>query len=110
MTLSLPDLSKRAAKLERDVAERARRKELVNCVCREVVSALHPEELEAELNLPCSVHGIRRFGFIVTTGVIKPDVSLTEESLKMKQVVDAYELRLRNFKSSQEAEDDSQES
>lgn len=53
MTVSLLNLSKRAAKLERDVAERARRRELVNCICSEVTSStLDPEETRSRVEPP----------------------------------------------------------
>jgi hypothetical protein len=78
MSRKLSALWKRLAKLEQRMAEEARRAELANCTCihmPNITAALpdQPEKLEAEMNLPCPAHGIRRLGRILRIGFVKPD-------------------------------------
>jgi hypothetical protein len=109
--MSLSSLSKRLAKVERELAERVRRKELAHCVCGGAIRAALPEEFEAEMSRTCPVHGLRRAGILIICDIIERDGSLTEESVKLHQLVDAYKLGLSQQRQpSLEVEDDSQES
>ena len=68
------------------------------------------EKFEAEMNRTCPVHGFRRLGIIVTMTIIESDGTVAEESVKLRQLVDTYHLRLSQLpKSSCELEDDSEE-
>ena len=64
MSGKLSSLQKRLAKVEQEMADRARRWELANCKCRVVTTILNPEQFEREL-APCPVHGFRRLGEII---------------------------------------------
>jgi hypothetical protein len=92
--MSLSSLSKRVAKVERKLAERVRRKELAHCVCGGVITAALPEEFEAKMSRTCPVHGLRRVAILVIIDIIERDGSLTEESVKLHQLLDTYELGL----------------
>jgi hypothetical protein len=67
MSGKLSSFSRRLAKLERQLADRAWRAKLVNCNCGQVIvfDDLKPEKFEAEKNKPCPAHGVRRLGMIV---------------------------------------------
>ena len=62
MTRKLLSLSRQLAKVEREQADRARRKKLANCICGDPTIAVStaPERFEAEMNRTCPVHGFRR--------------------------------------------------
>ena len=67
MSGKLSNFSRRLAKIERQLIDRARRVDLANCNCRKV-TIFHPskpEEFEAEKNKPCPAHGVRQLGMIV---------------------------------------------
>jgi hypothetical protein len=103
-------LRKRLAKVEKHLADRARHAELANCVCREMTTAWTHEEFEAEMNQTCPVHGFRRLGIIHSISFVNPDRTLTEDSLKLEQVIETYKLRLaQHSQSGIETEHDSQE-
>jgi hypothetical protein len=68
------------------------------------------EEFEAAMNQTCPVHGFRRLGIIHSLSFVKPDRTLTEDSLKLKQVIETYNLRLaQHSQPGVEIEHDSQE-
>jgi hypothetical protein len=95
MSASLSNLNRRLAKLELEAAKRLRRKELANCICPDlVIIARDPEEFQAEMNRRCPVHGFRYLGHIICIQAINRDKTETEESLKLKALVDEYHLRL----------------
>jgi hypothetical protein len=87
-------LWKRLAKVEQQLADRARRAELANCHCRGMTMVFTPEQFEAEMNRTCPAHGFRRLGTILAVGFVKPDKTVTEESAKLMQRVETYNLRL----------------
>jgi hypothetical protein len=66
MSGKLSSLSRRLAKIERQLIDGARREELENCICRQLTVAdpNKPEEFEAEMNETCPLHGFRRLGEI----------------------------------------------
>jgi len=111
----LSSLRKRVAKVERQVAGRARREKLADCNCfprGEKFPSLFsgPEEFEAAANLPCPVHGLRRLGKIGVLTMIKPGRIIAEESARLHQLVEEYELRLSQLPPpSSELEYDSEE-
>jgi hypothetical protein len=96
MSDSLSSLNRRLVKLELEAAKRSRRKELANCICRDLMMtvAYDPEGFEAEMNCTCPVHGFRYLGQIIHIHVMNPDKTATERSLKLKALVDEYSLRL----------------
>jgi hypothetical protein len=98
MSRKLSALWKRLAKLEQRMAEEARRAELANCTCirmPNITAALpdQPEKLEAEMNLPCPAHGIRRLGRIMRIGFVNPD-GTKEPSPRLDELIATYEARL----------------
>ena len=94
MSGKLSSLSRRLAKVEQQLADVARREELANCICREMTITFEAEEFEAEMNRTCLVHGFRRLGRILAVRFVNTDGTLTEESAKLHQLVETYELRL----------------
>ena len=110
MSGKLSSLSRRVAKLEQQRADRKRGEQLANCICCESTMTHEAEKFEAEMNRTCPVHGFRRLGIIVTMTIIESDGTVAEESVKLRQLVDTYHLRLSQLpKSSCELEDDSEE-
>lgn len=94
MSGKLSSLRKRLAKVERDLADRARREEYANCNCREMTHAMpgEEEEFEAEMNLPCPSHGFRRLGRIMRIVFVNPD--RTPEPSPLDELIATYEARL----------------
>jgi hypothetical protein len=112
MSGNLPGLRKRLARVEKVLAQTAKQKELASCICQDLTFALphEAEQFEAEVNRTCPVHGFRRLGQILPVTFVKPDKTYTEESIKLLQLVEAYELRLSQLsQSGLELEYDSQE-
>jgi hypothetical protein len=112
MSAKLSSLSKRLAKLEQERAERVKREELEDCNCPGIRSAvpflapIFPEALEAELNKTCPVQGFRQLGRIVVMDFGN------QESTKVLQLIEEYELRLAQHSQSSiepEEENDSKE-
>jgi len=109
MSSKLSSLRKRLAKLEQEQADRAKVEELADCNCPEFKSggflAVFPraigalgapeapgalEALEAEMNETCPVHGLRRLGDIT----VMDFGTESEDTAKLDQLIDEYELRL----------------
>jgi hypothetical protein len=85
-------LRRRLDIIERHLAESARRDQLANCNCPEILVALphQVEELEAEMNRSCQVHGLRRPKKLLVVSFVNPDTSVTEESVKLGELVAKY--------------------
>lgn len=96
----LSGLSRRLAEVEHRLADKVRRENLANCVCREITVASAAREFEAEMNLYCPAHGLRRLGQIVHVLFINLDRTETEESAKLTQLVEAYQVRISQNSSS----------
>lgn len=96
MAEKFASLDRRLTKVEQELTSRERRRELANCTCREVTVALpnQIEEFEAEMNRTCPAHGFRRLGQILALSFVKPDRTVTEESIKLAQLLEKYELAL----------------
>ncbi len=75
MSGKLSGLRKRLAKVERQLADHARREGLANCTCSAVTLAIpgREREFEAEMNLPCPAHGLRRLGKIICLRPVGPE-------------------------------------
>jgi hypothetical protein len=109
MSGKLSSLSRRLAKVEQQVAERTKREELANCICGTSVAftVIHDaEQFEVEMNRPCPVHGVRDLGPLVFHRPFNSDTTPSEESIKLRQLLDLYELRLsQRSQSSDELEE-----
>jgi hypothetical protein len=111
MSAKLSSLRKRLDTLEQQWADRARLEELADCNCPGIKSPglflapIFPEALKAELNKTCPVHGFRQLGRIVMMNFGN------QESTKVLQLIEEYELRLAQHSqsSAEPKEDDSQE-
>jgi hypothetical protein len=119
MSAKLSSLCKRLATLEQECAAKVRHEELVDCNCPGIKSAvsflapIFPEALEAALNKTCPVHGLRRFGPIVILSFVNPDGTETENTMKLRPLIDSHRIRLSQHSQSSvepEEENDSQES
>ena len=119
MSLRLLTLSRRIARVERQMADRARAQKLANCNCfpkdpegnamLNIVS--DPERFEAEMNIPCPAHEFRNLGDIGCVIFINRDRTPTEESARLVKLVEIYKLRLSQLlPPSPELEYDPQES
>ena len=95
---------KRLAKLEQQMADQARRAELANCTCKHmpdvtIAFADQAEEFEAEMNLPCPAHGIRRLGRIMRIRFVEPTTPggpgcREVPSPRLDELIATYEARL----------------
>jgi hypothetical protein len=94
MSGKLSSLDRRLAKVEQRLTDRARRKKLANCICREGTQAAEAEEFEVEMNRTCPVHGFRRLGKITPLVYVNPDKTFTEDSAKLLKLIETYELRV----------------
>jgi len=94
------------AKVERHLREKAWREKLAHCNCKDVMVADsdHPEEFEAEMNLPCPAHGFRRFGLLVTNHFVADD----DDPSRLDELIATYHER-EAWHASQESKHDSQE-
>jgi hypothetical protein len=96
MSGKLSGLRKRLAKAEQRMADLGRRAELANCTCEECVTIAnpnHPEEFEAEMNLPCPAHGFRRLGRIMHLVFVEPGVT-EHPRTSLDELIATYEGRL----------------
>jgi hypothetical protein len=64
------------------------------------------EQFEVQMNRPCPVHGVRDLGPLVFIRPFNSDTTPSEESIKLRQLLDLYELRLsQHSQSSDELEE-----
>ena len=103
MSAKFPSLQKRLAKVDRRLADIARREELANCNCRRITVAVagRAEEFEAETNVPCPAHGLRRLGAIVCAVALESENDeesvkerMRQENSELDRVLVIYEARL----------------
>lgn len=116
--MRLSNLDRRLAKVERLVADRARREKLANCNCcphdperiGNIFLVSDARRFEAEMNLTCPAHGFRCLGEIMVLLRQKAGGTIAEESVRLTEVVDEYKRRLSEFlKSHPELKDDRDE-
>lgn len=96
MSRKLSSLNGRLAKVEQQMADQARRAELANCNCEHVGTLAitsQPEKFEAEMNLPCPAHGVRRLGRIMQLVFIDPG-DTERPSTRLDELIATYEARL----------------
>jgi hypothetical protein len=106
MSGKLSSLNRRLAKVEQQVAERTKREELANCICRTLTIVQDAEQFEVEMNRPCPVHGVRDLGQLLIHTPFNSDTTPSEVSIKRRQLLDLYELRLsQHSQSSDELEE-----
>jgi hypothetical protein len=109
MSGKLSSLNRRLAKVEQQVAERTKREELANCICRTSMPftiVQDAEQFEVEMNRPCPVHGVRDLGQLLIHTPFNSDTTPSEVSIKRRQLLDLYELRLsQRSQSSDEPEE-----
>ncbi len=109
MSGKLSSLNRRLAKVEQQVAERTKREELANRICRTSMPftiVQDAEQFEVEMNRPCPVHGVRDLGQLLIHTPFNSDTTPSEVSIKLRQLLDLYELRLsQRSQSSDEPEE-----
>jgi hypothetical protein len=98
MSGNLSSLWKRLAKVEQRMAEQALRAELADCNCPRmpaltIANDILPEQFEAEMNLPCPVHRIRRLGAILRIRFRKGD-GTEKPSPELDKLLEMYRARL----------------
>jgi len=84
------------------MADQARRAELANCNCVPILTVAlpdRPEKFEAEMNLPCPAHGIRRLGRIMRIHFVEPTTPggpgcREVPSPRLDELIATYEARL----------------
>lgn len=89
MSGKLSSLSRRLAKVERQLIDEARREGMAGCICSAMTlaDADKPEEFEAEMNEPCPAHGFRRLGMLLEVRQIGSKVA------KIDQLLEIYKAR-----------------
>jgi hypothetical protein len=92
----LAGLRRRLEKAEKALAETAEQEKLANCICRipgksrpTFVRSDQPEELEAEMNQKCPVHGFRHLGSIMIIRI----TDLPNERFRIDDLLDEYYAR-----------------
>lgn len=110
MSASLSNLSRRLAKVERHLREKAWREKLAHCNCKDVMVADsdHPEKFEAEMNLPCPAHGFRRFAVLIAIHAVGGNGEPGEDTSRFDELIATYHER-KAWHASQESKHDSQE-
>lgn len=104
--MQLSNLERRLAKVERLVADRARREKLANCNCGPqdpesgLIIVSDSRQLEAEMNLTCPAHGFRCLGQVMVIRSDEEDETFAEESVRLAKLFDEYERRLFAFRKS----------
>ena len=93
----LAGLRRRLEKAEKALAESVEQEKLANCICKigakarpMIVRSDLPEELEAEMNQKCPVHGFRDLGFPILVIRI---TDLPGERFRVDDLLDEYKAR-----------------
>jgi hypothetical protein len=81
MSSTTSSIGRRLARIEQRLAEMTPRPPKCNCVDRTVVYTHAPEQFEADMNLPCPAHGIRRLGVIFAVCYEGEDTSRFDQLL-----------------------------
>jgi hypothetical protein len=109
MAGKLAGLRRRLEKAERALAETVEQEKLANCICKvgrpTIVRSDQPEELEAEMNQKCPVHGFRDLGFPI---IVMRITDLPNERFRVDDLLDEYEARKSEYERAKR-EHDSQE-
>jgi hypothetical protein len=96
MSGNLSSLEKRLANLEQWMADLARRVTSINCNCEPYVTiafSTQPEQFEAEMNLPCPAHGLRRLGMILPICFVDGH-GRRDSTSRLDELLAIYEARL----------------
>lgn len=95
--------------MEQQLADRARRAKLANCNCKGVGFTIvgSPEVFEAEMNLPCPAHGLRRLGTIMQVVPANMDGTSVSDR-RLDELLATYAARLAQ--ADREQANDAQES
>jgi hypothetical protein len=93
----LTGLRRRLEKAEKALAETVEQKKLANCICKVgaksrpmIVRSDQPEELEAEMNQKCPVHGFRDLGAPI---IVIRITDLPNERFRVDDLLDEYNAR-----------------
>lgn len=93
----LTGLRRRLEKAEKALAETAEQEKLANCICKvgaksrpTIVRSDQPEELEAEMNQKCPVHGFRDLGAPI---IVIRLTDLPNERFRIDDLLDEYKAR-----------------
>ncbi len=119
MSEKLSGMRRRISKVEQQVADKARRENLLDCNCRLWTCAISgkEKEFEAEMNLVCPVHGFRQLGVIIHSQIIRAkDFTIDQNGARidpsrirqLEQLIAAYEARARQTRIASK-HDDSEE-
>lgn len=106
----LASLSNRLARVEQRLADKMQREGLADCICKETIVALQPDDFEAEMNRECPVHGLRELsGNLIRIHLVDPDPSAVEDP-RMDELMAIYDARLvRQHAALELKEDESEE-
>jgi hypothetical protein len=100
MAGKLAGLRRRLEKAEQALAETAEQEKMANCLCKKsrplIVRSDQPEELDAEMNQKCPVHGFRHLGTPLI--VIRcSDADLPDGRFRIDDLLDQYHARKSAF-------------
>jgi hypothetical protein len=97
----LTGLRRRLEKAEKALEETAEQEKLANCICKVgaksrpmIVRSDQPEELEAEMNQKCPVHGFRDLGAPI---IVIRITDLPCERFKVDDLLDEYKARKSEY-------------
>jgi hypothetical protein len=91
MPLKLPSLQKRLGRIEQALSHRANKIQLADCICSSLTITYNSEELKAETEQVCPVHGFRDLGRVINIRSVAADSapeSEKEECRRKKQLTD----------------------
>jgi hypothetical protein len=90
----LAGLRRRLEKAEKTLAETVEQEKMAHCICKKsrpmIVRSDQPEELEAEMNQKCPVHGFRDLG---TPLLVIRITDLPDERFRIDDLLDEYHAR-----------------
>jgi hypothetical protein len=97
----LAGLRRRLEKAEKALAETTQQENLANCTCKVgaksrpmIVRSDQPEELEAEMNQKCPVHGFRDLG---TPIIVIRITDTPDERFRVDDLLDEYNARKSEY-------------
>lgn len=90
MSGTLLGLQRRLTRVEQIFAGIAERNALTNCACVDETFINTADELEAEMDRACPVHGFRRLGTIDRIFYVKPDKTIVKDA-KLERLLEIYE-------------------
>jgi hypothetical protein len=95
------NLDRGLAKVEQQLAEKAKERELAKCTCPIMMCASDPEEFRAEMDRTCPVHQFRDLGhiFAVLTSFEGAD-GTPQNDTRLEELLNTYDSRRSRYRRS----------